>query len=151
MSQAFPPHSLSKGSFVSLSLSLPFPSCVSLDPLVSGTCPLDSCFRSYAISEADLSDKEPVTVNIWTSWESQSSFQHFWQRPADLLVLCVGRLLIHLHGSRWKTHRVWHKSVYSCEDTEQSVPVLLFVNYCVPSHTNNCKPAFVPPCILNPQ
>ena len=26
--------------------------------------------------------------------------------------------------------------------------VLLFVNYCIIFHTNNCKPTFVPPCIF---
>ena len=39
------------------------------------------------------------------------------------------------------------KWVYSCEYAKQSLFLLLFINYCIIFHMNNCKPTFVHPCI----
>ena len=36
--------------------------------------------------------------------------------------------------------------VYSCEYAKHNL-FLLFINYCVIFHTNNCIPTFAPPCI----
>ena len=39
------------------------------------------------------------------------------------------------------------KVVHSPEYTEQFILVLLFINYCVIFHMDNCKSTFVPPCV----
>ena len=50
----------------------------------------------------------------------------------------------------WKydiCHILYHIAVVSTWNTE-FIPVLLFINYCIIFHMNNCKPAFAQPCRL---
>lgn len=46
-----------------------------------------------------------------------------------------------------RVHAGGPKQGYSCECTRPRVSLLSCVNYCVASHTDNCKPAFPHPCV----
>ena len=54
-------------------------------------------------------------------------------------------ILIALYHDKFCENTGWGKSRLSCEYMKQFILVLLFINYCVIFHMNNCKPTFALP------
>ena len=42
---------------------------------------------------------------------------------------------------------IYGKSRFAVVCETQFILILLFINYCIIFHRNNCKPTFVPPCV----
>ena len=94
-------------------------------------------------------------LHHWLPWCLTGSLVCRWQITALLRPKCMSQFLIikHIHICMY-THTHTHtqdvaevgSQFWVCEI--QFVLVLVFIDYCIIFHTNNCKPTFAPPCIF---